>query len=61
MTLGLMLALGFVNISIGGESLAAFTGEPTKALLLGIFCGVSELLLPTMIGKRAGDLLAKIQ
>lgn len=61
MILGLLLALGFVDARIGGQSLAAFTHEPTKALLLGLFCGVSEHLLPSMIGRRANDLLSKFQ
>ena len=59
MVLGLLLALGFVDARVGGESLAAFTVQPTKALLLGLFCGVSEHLLPSMIGKRANDFLSK--
>lgn len=61
MILGLLLALGFVDARIGGRSLAAFVDHPTLALLLGLFCGVSELLLPGMVGKRATDLLTKIQ
>jgi len=61
MTLGLLLALGLIDARIGNESVAAFTREPTKALLLGLICGVSELLLPSMIGKRANDLLSKFQ
>jgi hypothetical protein len=61
MILGLLLALGFVDVRVGGESLAAFTRDPMKALLLGLFCGVSELLLPSMVGKRAGDLVEKFR
>jgi hypothetical protein len=60
MIVGLMLALSFVDVKVGGQSLAAFTRDPMKALLLGLFCGVSELLLPSMVGKRAGNLLGKI-
>jgi hypothetical protein len=53
--------LGFADAKIGALPLSSFSDNPTKALLLGLFCGVSELLLPSMISKRAGDLLAKIQ
>jgi hypothetical protein len=60
MALGLMLALGLVDAKIGGEGLDSFIREPTKALLLGMVCGISELLLPTAVGKRATDLFSKL-
>ena len=59
--LGLLLATGFVDAEIGAKSLSNFVRDPMLALLLGLFCGISELLLPTMIGKRAQDWMGKLK
>ena len=59
--LGLALMLGWADIKLGQISIAAFVDNPTEGLLLGLFCGVSELLLPGMVSKRAADLLTKVK
>jgi hypothetical protein len=60
MALGLVLTLGLADLKIGRISLAGFAANPTQGLLFGLFCGISELLLPSMVVKRASDLLAKL-
>lgn len=59
--LGLLLAKGFVNAEVGGKGLTGFAQDPALALLLGLFCGISELLLPTMVGKRVQNWIGKLQ
>ncbi len=61
MALGLLLALGWADLKVGKISLADFVNNPTEALLLGLFCGVSELLLPGIVVKRASDILGKLR
>lgn len=59
--LGLLLALGFADASIGNVRLSSFTSQASLALLLGLVCGVSELLLPSMIAARSSAILATIK
>lgn len=61
MILGMLLALGFLDVELGGRALSSFLTSPMQALLLGLFCGISELLLPGMVAKKSNDLLTKIQ
>ena len=60
MALGLVLTLDWADLKLGRLSLGALIDNPTEGLLFGLFCGVSELLLPNMVGRRAGDLLSKL-
>ncbi len=59
--LGLVLTLNWADLKLGQISLAAIAGNPTEALLFGLFCGVSELLLPNMVSQRASDVLSKLK
>lgn len=61
MALGLVLTLGWADLKLGQISLAAFIKNPTEGLLFGLFCGVSELLLPGMVSQRASDVLSKLR
>ncbi|WP_227869227.1 hypothetical protein [Nitrosospira lacus] len=57
MILGIMFMLGVVQISLGNHSLTDFSTSPMLAFLVGTLCGISELLLPTTVGKRASDFI----
>ena len=59
MILGIMFMLGVVQLSIGNYSLTDFSSKPMLAFLVGTFCGISELMLPTAVGKRASDFIGK--
>jgi hypothetical protein len=59
MILGIMFILGVVQISLGNYSLTDFSVRPMLAFLVGAFCGISELLLPATVAKRASDFIAK--
>jgi hypothetical protein len=56
MILGIGFILGLVEIKLGANSVTDFSTKPMLAFLVGAFCGVSELLLPTAVAKRASDL-----
>lgn len=60
MVVGLLFAGGFIDVSVGGRQLSTFAEDPTLALLLGLVCGISELLLPTMVAKRVSDFVDKL-
>ncbi len=59
MILGIMFLLGVIRISLGTYSITDFATNPTLAFLVGCLCGISELLLPATIAKRANDLIGK--
>jgi hypothetical protein len=59
--LGLVLALDWGDLKLGRISLGGFVENPTEGLLFGLFCGVSELLLPNMVGQRATEVLSKLR
>lgn len=58
--IALLLLFGVVKIAIGPLSLNAFATNPSIALLLGIFLGVNELLLPSAVAKRSRELIDKL-
>jgi hypothetical protein len=57
MILGIMLSLGIFEIKVAGISSRELMSNAMIAFLIGTLCGVSELLLPGAVVKRAGDLL----
>lgn len=59
MILGIMFMLGVVRISLGTYSITDFATNPTLAFLVGCLCGISELLLPATVAKRANDFVRK--
>jgi hypothetical protein len=61
MVLGLLFALGVVDIRIAGYPITAITKEPALAFLVGVFCGISELTLPSTIASRASAFVAEIK
>lgn len=58
---GLLFALDLVELRIGQMSLTNLTWNPMLALLIGLFCGISELALPSSIGARAKGFLNSIK
>lgn len=61
MLLGIVFNLGLVQVKLGTYSLNDFSTQPMLAFLLGTFCGISELLLPTTVAKRASDMISSIK
>lgn len=59
MILGVMFMLGVIEVSLGNYSLTNFATNAMLAFLVGTLCGISELLLPTTVGKRASDFMSK--
>jgi hypothetical protein len=57
MILGIALALGIVEVKIAGISSTQLIFDPQIAFLIGALCGISELLLPATVAKRAGAVL----
>jgi hypothetical protein len=60
MILGLLFALDFVEVRIGDVSFTAIHSSPMLALLVGLFCGISELALPASIGTRAQSFISSL-
>lgn len=61
MILGLLLVTGIANVSVGGISFRDIATRPTLAFLVGVFCGIAELTLPTAVAKRASDFLSSVK
>jgi hypothetical protein len=61
MLLGMLFMLGVVNVSIGDFKLTAIVGQPMLAFIVGAFCGISELTLPSKLAKRAADFLETLK
>jgi hypothetical protein len=57
MILGILLCLGAFEITLAGISSMQFGSNPMIAFLIGTLCGISELLLPGAVTKRAGNVL----
>jgi hypothetical protein len=60
MIIGLILVLGIADIKLGSVSLSGIATRPTLAFLVGTFCGIAELTLPTAVAKRASDFVSKV-
>ncbi len=61
MILGLLFASGLVEMKIGGRALTDIATHPMLAFIVGTFCGISELSLPSSISKRAQGLVGKLE
>jgi hypothetical protein len=61
MIIGLLCALGFIKVEIGNIEITNIMNNPMQALILGLFCGISELALPSSIGTRAHNLVASLK
>lgn len=61
MIIGLLFALGFVEVRIGDVSFTDIKSSPMLALLVGLFCGISELALPASIGTRAQSFINSLK
>lgn len=59
MILGILLCLGAVELRIAGVSSDAFVGSPMIAFVVGSLFGISELLLPGAVTKRASAALGE--
>jgi len=61
MILGIIFMLGVVKISLGSYSITDIGTNSALAFLIGAFCGISELLLPTAVSKQASDFVSKVK
>ena len=61
MILGIIFAFPILEIKIGNFPITDFNTQPMLAFLLGCFCGISELVLPTTVAKRASDFISNIK
>jgi len=59
--LGLFFVYEIIDIKVGNFSASQIATEPIVALLIGIFCGISELALPDSVGKKAVGFIASIK
>jgi hypothetical protein len=57
MILGILLCLGVVEVKIAGASTRQLIADPMIAFLIGTLCGISELVLPGAVAKRADSVL----
>lgn len=60
MVIGLLFVLELVEVKLGAYPITAIASNAALAFVIGVFCGLSELLLPNMLGKRASDFIGKI-
>lgn len=58
MILGMVLVTGIADIKIGNIELSRIAKDSMLAFLVGTFCGIMELTLPTTVAKRASDFLS---
>ena len=57
MLIGILIAFGLIDLSIGTVSLSDMTKWPLLAFMVGAFCGISELSLPVSISNRASTII----
>lgn len=60
MILGIVCVL-LLDVKIGNYSVTRISDYPMLAFLFGSFCGISELLLPTAVAKRASDFVGNLK
>jgi hypothetical protein len=61
MLLGIVFAIPVVDVQIGSFKLSEMARVPMIAFLIGALCGISELVLPSAVEKRATDFFAKLK
>jgi len=54
---GILLYKNVVSIEIAGFKTQDIGGDPAVALLIGVLCGISELVLPAKVAKKAEELI----
>jgi len=59
--LGIVFALPLVEFKVGNFPVTDVAGYPMLAFVVGCFCGISELTLPTAVAKRASDFIQNIK
>ena len=59
--LGIVFTIPLVEVTIGKTSVTNIATYPMLAFVVGCFCGVSELALPTAVSRRAGDFIQSIK
>ena len=57
MLIGILIAFGLIDLSIGTVALSDITEWPLLAFMVGAFCGISELSLPVSISNRASTII----
>ncbi len=60
MAIGFIFICQMVNVSIGALQTEMLLNSGSRALLIGMFCGLSEQALPGTLTKRAAQLLNEI-
>jgi hypothetical protein len=53
MVLGLLFVHGIIEVKIGNYAITDVASSPVLALIVGVFCGISEIALPATVSKRA--------
>lgn len=61
MVLGLVFTTGMVNVGIGKLLTDNITSQLPVALLVGIFCGLSEQALPGVVSQRAVQFFSEVE
>jgi hypothetical protein len=59
--LGIVFTIPLVEITIGKMPVTNIATYPMLAFVVGCFCGVSELALPSAVSKRASDFIQSIK
>jgi hypothetical protein len=59
--IGIVISLPIVELKLGGFPLTTLAHFPMLAFLIGCFCGISELVLPTAVAKRANDFISNLK
>ena len=59
--LGILFAIPLVEVKIGDVPVTNVATYPMLAFVVGCFCGISELTLPTAVAKRASDFIQNIK
>jgi hypothetical protein len=59
--LGIMFTVPLLEIRIGTVPITGIANYPMLAFVVGCFCGISELTLPTAVARRASSFIQNIQ
>lgn len=61
MLLGIAFVLGLIEVKIGHFPITDIATQPMLAFIVGVFCGISELALPSSVAKRASDFIGSLK
>ena len=61
MIIGLLCAVNLIEIQIGMVSVTNISDSPMLAFIVGLFCGISELSLPSSIANRAHAVISSMK